>query len=241
MSVSDEDFVRWMDGEADEGLNARITAMDDTERERRVSALRLDQTALKSAFDAVSDAAPAMPDGLGVDQNRHGWGRAAMVAAACVVFFVVGLGARSMTEAPALASWQEYAAAYHALYVPETLASIDRADTAKADELTRTTARLGKPYELSQLTAAGLDYRRAQVLGFEQKPLIQLSFVAANGNPIALCIIKTDGNNDAGIVVGEIVGMPSATWAQDGREFLLVGRIDDRELNRLAATFRERL
>ena len=100
---------------------------------------------------------------------------------------------------------------------------------------------MGANYSVDGLDAEGLHYRRAQVLGFEGAPIVQLAYVTETGVPVALCVLRGDGAEDAAVVTTERHGMPAAQWANNGREYLLVGRMDAKALARVAEDFAKRL
>jgi len=152
---------------------------------------------------------------------------------------------------PKASGWKDYVAAYQALYTNATLAKVEQSDIAKQQELTRVGAAIGKDMMISQLqVAAEIDYKRAQVLGFEGRALVQLAFLSSTGEPLALCIIRSDearestkaGSSLAAVQQMEMEGMSSAAWSGGGYEFLLIGGKDAMLMEKLAQRFqREQL
>ncbi len=77
--------------------------------------------------------------------------------------------------------WRDVVANYQSLYVTETLAQVDQ---QRAD-LKRLSGALG--IDLTALPEVeGLSFKRAQQLGFNGRPLAQLTFLTAEGGPVAL-------------------------------------------------------
>jgi len=74
-----------------------------------------------------------------------------------------------------------------------------------------------------------LTLRRAQVLGFEGQPLIQLVYTDPSGKPFALCIMS-DAEGGEGPAI--LAGLATHTWKSKSHGFILVGgdqqsRVDD--------------
>lgn len=240
---SDEDLTAYLDGEAEAALRAEIEAAleDDQALAETLRGLSLDKAAIKSSFDAMLAQAPAFSEDSTGDRDvparPAGFGRAAIAATALFCLLFGGL-AGSLLPRQAEGTWQEFAATYHALYVEDTLSHVDRPNQVAARELERVSEALGKPLELAALTGVErLAYKRAQVLGFEERPLAQLAFLTKAGEPVALCIFAKGGAASAALEVETIQGMSAALWAKDGFEFLLVGGQDDGLIRDAAETF----
>ena len=88
---------------------------------------------------------------------------------------------------------------------------------------------------------AGLSYKRAQQLGFNGKPLAQLTFLAADGGPVALCIIRTDGETTDAIHAEVLSGLDTYSWTDNGYGILLVGPEGQDGLGSAAEAFRAAL
>ncbi|WP_319544575.1 hypothetical protein [Ruegeria conchae] len=74
----------------------------------------------------------------------------------------------------------------------------------------------------------GLDLKRTQVLSFKGKPLVQVVFADAQGNPFAFCVIRQGPNAPSKAVnLAVLSGLSTATWAKDGYGYMLLG--GDRE------------
>ena len=86
---------------------------------------------------------------------------------------------------------------------------------------------IGKSIDLSTLKQIeGLDYKRVQILGFDGQPLAQLTFLSKVGAPVALCIIRKQGDGNTDIHLAELQGMSAASWSRDGYDYLLIGGSD---------------
>lgn len=235
---SDEELVAFLDGEKDfapiEAIEDALTR--DPELVKRLDALRLDMSALKESFDLLE--APQFESSalVGASSNRTRFG---MALAACLAL-AIGFGLGSWSTPQARDGWVEYVAAYQALYTNATLDHISQTPEQHVRELDRVASVVGKEIALEQLTAfQEVDYKRAQVLSFEGRPLIQLAFATKTGVPVALCIIRSDGAETMGetLETMRLEGLSSATWSTGDYEYLLIGGSEDGLIQRMGQAF----
>ncbi len=139
---------------------------------------------------------------------------------------MIGFGVSRLVNPAPEESWQEFAAIYHALYVNKTLAHIAQTDEAATAELTRVAGVIGRSLDQTALAAEGLDYKRAQVLGYKGKPLLQLAYLSKIGAPVALCVYKSGTTGRTAVRSEERRGLSAASWSRDGYEYLLIGGED---------------
>ena len=232
-NIRDEELTAYLDGEADETLRTQIeeALASDPDLQSRLSDLRVDRDALLAGFDALLDEAPAAPAVLSqpTAKARPEWriGPVALAASVVVCLFVGGLTGFNL-GGRGEQTWRDFAAAYHALYVEETLASVSVSEAAVGTEFSRVEQALGKTLDIELLTTLDrMDYKRAQVLGFEGRPLVQLAFLSKQREPIALCIIRSDGAPDRPLESERMLGMSAVKWTKDGYGYLLVGGSND--------------
>ncbi len=241
LSFSDDELTAWLDGEAEQSrANLIKDAMErDPVLRAHIENLSIDMDAMKTAFDSLLTKAPKMPvidAGESVPKPANTWSgwRSATAAIAIIAAGAVGYISANTQDT----SWRGYVAAYQALYINETLASIDRADDALDEELSRISNAIAKSIDLSALQAVdALNYKRAQVLGFEGRPLIQLAFLTDQGDPVALCIIRAEDGEAMSTVLKDMEGMSSASWADESFEYLLIGSGDDALIEKAAKAF----
>ena len=220
-AISDEDLTAYLDGEASGELTARIEAAlaagDGTAA--RLEALIAPVDRLPAAFEPLLSAAPAASLGVAVNLNRPPWARWASVAALVVLGF--GTGFLATAFLPKKTDWRDYVAAYHALYVAETLPAVSGGTAA----LEAISARIG--LDLSHATTVpGLEFRRAQILGFAGQDLVQMAYLGPENTPYAFCIMAADGP-DIPVALEEREGFSAASWQQSDRAFILIGGQDD--------------
>lgn len=256
---TDEELVAFLDGETEfapvDDIAAALKA--DPVLARRVEALRMDTGVVKQSFASLSvpdrsmsklNAALSAPvaanSNAPTDRPAQSWGS---IAAAAVLALAVGFGAGRFfpeqsipanTQVAKAPGWKAYVASYQSLYASETLASVDLTENEKAAELTRVAAAIGKSLSTDDLTTVdGVDYKRAQILNFKGKPLIQLAFLSRDGAPLALCIVKTDKGDTPTATAATLEGMSAASWSRGGYDYLLIGGNDQSLISDMAAQY----
>ena len=244
---SDEQLTAYLDGEVDGSLRRQIddARLKDDSLSQRLESLRLDTAQLKSAFDGMLVAAPDAPDFIidGPDEHTRDWRVQIwqMAAVASMLLFIgsmIGWHRASVQDD----SWRSAAAIYHKLYVRQTLAHVDPDSARSSEELKRVSSALGRRFELADLTGAeDLEYKRAQVLGHQGRPLIQLAFLTSDGVPIALCIMAAKSESEQAVSGGEYAGLNAASWVKSGYEFLLLGNAAPARLEQFAHHFERQL
>jgi anti-sigma factor RsiW len=249
---SDEELTAYLDGEAKPAL---VTAIDAARAARpelaqRLKDLDVDRDEIADVFHGLLASAPDMPAVVNLegaerrDNARRPAGssrlRLFMAAAACAAMLAVGAGAGYLLSETGNSSWRAYVAAYQALYVGGTLSHIRSMVPEQLSELDRVGKSLGRTFDLAALQQIDqLDYKRAQTLGFEGRPLVQLAFMSKVGDPVALCIIRSSAASTAAseIRYDTIEGMRAAYWEADGFEYLLIGGSDTELINAAAKYF----
>ncbi|WP_299287618.1 hypothetical protein [uncultured Tateyamaria sp.] len=239
---SDEDLTAYLDGEADDALHAAIDAALETDEALgdRLAGLDIPMGAIKAAYADLLDNAPAPPvfeaPVANTPRPRFGWGWGLStfgtgIAAGLAVAVFTGFG----TPEPAPRGWVSFVASYQALYTTETLSVADPSADDAAVQLAAVSDALG--LDLAALPQAeGLTFKRAQVLGFKGKPLIQIAYLRDDGTPVALCILPA-GPDAQPVNMGQAEGLDIARWNTPGFGFLLIGGTDAAPLAQEAETF----
>ncbi len=124
--------------------------------------------------------------------------------------------------ASANAPWVNAIAQYHALYVRETLDQADDTPARLPGLLQGFSQALGQGVQVPDLSAKGFAFKRVQRLGYEQKPLIQMVYLPANGKPLALCFLPASGADEP-VRSLPVAGLAAAFWQKAGLAFVLVG------------------
>lgn len=236
---SDEELTAYLDGEADGPLSEAVSKAlgEDTSVAKRLSQLEINTLEIKTAFDELLNVAPPAPetsfDAPVSSQPSSGWIKA---AAALLLAVGVGFGVGSLNHSSELEEWQDYAAAYHKLYVSETLSNTGFSDETLASQLTKVSEAIGHDLTLEAIGSfASLSLKRSQTLGYEGGKIAHIALQDDKGNPIALCITKS--GNVAPMSSEEIFGMQSVRWTSGTHSFYLVGGTDGELLKAAAKHF----
>ena len=239
-AISDEDLVAYLDGELEpaqqQGIEAQLAT--DPDLRARMDALSIDTAELRAAFDTLLPRAPDAPEikatAVNSQTHRRVW---PSVIAACVAG-ALAAGTIGMFIPEKQSDWRDYVAAYQALYVGQTLSQITPDEDQQLKELIYVGEALGKNIPLETLAGTeGLNYMRAQVLGFEGRPLAQFAFLSETGAPVALCIIRIGASTNNDIALTKMEGMSTAHWSRDGFGYMLIGGTDDESVKLSAEKF----
>ncbi len=227
MKFSDETLLAYLEGSLDE-VEARAVedaVVDDPVLETRLMTLDPFVPVVQQVFEQVPAAVPQVdlpePQPVRAATGTGPWrllGVAASVA-------VIAVSATVWATRPAELGWAQQAAIYQSLYVPDTIASLDRSAPNLDMQFAQAEAQLGRSLNREVLEALpGLDLKRAQVLSFKGKPLIQIVFANAQGQPFAFCVIRQgDAAPNKDVNQAVLSGLATATWAQDGYGYMLLG------------------
>ncbi|WP_257899850.1 anti-sigma factor family protein [Pseudomonas tolaasii] len=182
-------------------------------------------------------------------QPKFAWPALTFVAGAACYALVLQIGAFSGAlkpgfdaAAPAVAQtspWVQQAAAYQHLYTRETVAY----GAQPTDAVTQTLADIrqvdGLALRVPDLSSAGLTFKRVQRLRFNNKALIQLVYLPANGAPVALCVMK-EPKPDQSIAQQSVAQMNVVTWRQSELGYALIGEPEGVDLNAVARLVADR-
>ncbi len=233
MTFTDEQLTAFLDGELPEAQTRAITDALETDAElaTRLESLHVDFAPIKAAFDAVLDQAPAMvmPEPVAQGINWRGIGN---IAAAACVALVIGFTAGRGTAPKPPTGWIQAVAEYQTLYTKETL-DLYGAENWKV-EVAGIAIELGLPITLADLKIEGLAYKQGQILSFNGKPLAQFMFQAANGTPIAICMVKSD-KPDSDMRIATPNGLNAAVWHKNGYGFIVIGDMEEADIRELAS------
>jgi anti-sigma factor RsiW len=169
-----------------------------------------------------------------------GWLAVAFVAGAFCLGVVLRLtpagdapGTNPMSPSP----WVQAAAGYQQLYSRATVL-VTQPD---AGVVTRTIDTIRREDQLAlrvpDLRDAGLSFKQIQRLRFHGKPLVQLVYLPEKGEPVALCVMKQAGPDQA-MARQAVSGMNVVTWRQGELAYALIatpGKVDLTALGRRIA------
>lgn len=222
---------------ADADLQARMMALDDLAPLVRDSFMHLpDQSRLQNIQDALDTATP---DSAGVMGHRSLFYRSVFYGAAAGLLLGALAFGFALPKLAAPPSWSDQVAAYQVLYVPETVDTLNASPADLQAQFDRAGAEIGLGLELDALAGlAGLTLKRAQILGFQGQPLIQIVFATVDGTPVAFCIFKGNSMPTGLSPSATMSGLESVAWASgSGHEFLLIGGSDAGQIEAFSADF----
>lgn len=156
------------------------------------------------------------------------------IGAAAMLVVVLGLAAVApqmlgttsrFQIADAADAFIENVAAYQSFYTKDTIAAAPLSPQQARDSLTFANQRLGRSFALADATVPGFEFRRAQVLSFEGRPVGQFVLAAADGEPLALCVMATE-LADSAMHQETRHGLTITTWRRQGFIYVTAGRFD---------------
>jgi len=175
----------------------------------------------------------------GIVPARFSWPWLAGTAAAGFVLAAVMFA--GPTPAPEL-RWQDQVAIYQALYVVDTLRPAQETPGDIAQQLSRGSAALGRALPVEAVGRIGdLNLLRAQVLGFDGEPLIQMAYLTDEGVPIALCALRGKAHASEKMTAETLAGLETVHWSDGDYSFMIVGDVPAAQLLSWAEEVRQTL
>ncbi|WP_370399982.1 hypothetical protein [Sulfitobacter sp. JB4-11] len=241
---SDADLTGYLDGALDADLAAAIDAAlaRDSDLAARLAALDIPLADVRAAMDPDLLAVPPLPDHLRMNAQeepgtprRAAWLMPVAIAAAFAAGVIVTPFLRPPPSPLPVAKeggWIDTIASYQSLYVPETLATAmpDAFETSAV--LAQAQAALG--VQMAPATqVAEMQFKRAQMLGYKGRPLLQMAYLSADGTPFALCVTTVSGE-DRGAKTTQSHGLIGVSWVENGLGYLLIGGTDARAVEVLS-------
>lgn len=179
------------------------------------------------------------------------WGGWRVLAAAVVLLAVFSSGlvaSRYMKlpgELPQIASeqkpvgWRATVAYYQTLFVKETLEDTGDAQVRSAN-LRAALSRVGLDLSVEKVSVNPLQFKRAAVLNFKGKPLVQVAYLFKGETPVSFCIIP--GRKPAhGVTAERREGLNIAHWRSSEYGFMVIGDVPADALDDIAEQLKQRL
>jgi anti-sigma factor RsiW len=231
-NFSNEELTAYLDGEASDADRHRIDAskINDPVLRARLSQLEIDTTAIRSAFQTMQTPAfNIAPKQKAVPKN--GWWK---IAAAMALAFGVGLLSSQFLQSTP--EWQQQAASYHELYSTETLAGLAATEAMQQDQMAAVSKAIGKETSVTQVNAApDFEFKRAQLLGFNKKPLVQIAYASKDGAPFALCIFADGAARTQTPTFQRMGKIDTATWSDGTHTYLVLSGGNETDLRKLTS------
>ncbi|MDI6835491.1 MAG: anti-sigma factor [Rhizobiaceae bacterium] len=246
---SDEELTAFIDGELDAAEHARIAqaVRDNPQAAERLTFLkRADRLPLRESFASLLDEAPrgsledmlaAIPRQDAGKPTRFGRrGFVTAIAASVAAGIVVDRAWMRFAEPSAVgesAEWRDAVAQYMALYTAETLAGAHPGREAAAAQLAIVNERLGLSLTPEAIALPGSEFRHAQILAYDDRPLAQILYVDPEGRPLALCIFAS-GAAEASIASERRYALDIAFWSSGRHAAMLIGHLPAGDIRHLA-------
>lgn len=240
MKFPDETLLAYLEGSLDEAEARAIedAVADDPALEAQLMALDPFAPVVQQVFEAVPSKTPQVE--LPAMQAATGASPLRLLAVAASVA-VIAVSATFWATRPAELGWAQQAAIYQSLYTPDTISNLNNSPQALDEQFSLAEAELGRSLNRDALEGLeGLDLKRAQILSFKGKPLIQIVFADADGQPFAFCVIRQgEAAPNKDVKQAVLSGLTTATWAQDGYGYMLLGSDDQSDLGDQLTTLRD--
>jgi anti-sigma factor RsiW len=254
MADEDIEIVALIDNELDKDATARLRtrlAADEALR-KRYEALRAAKAPIAVAFDALLEKAPLSrlraalpPERAPRSASRPFAGFAVRDLAAGIVGFLLGAGAAawiSLSVAPPgeERDWRSAVEDYTNLYTNETFPPLHPDAALRAAELSAVGARVGAKLTPETVALPGLRFTVAFMLSFKGSPLAAIAYVDTQGAPVLLCIIANHAS-DAQVRSERRGELSLAYWSDEGRGYLVIGGIAEKQAVEWAEMLKERI
>ncbi len=254
---SDEELTAFIDGELGPEDTARIEALigtDEAVAERLEFLARADlpyreafaplldaapQAKLESMLSAIPVPQPARPAVFASRRGFLGALAASLVVGIAVDRAVIGLGTR-LSGKDENGEWRAVVAEYISLYTPETLAGPVPSAEVQATQLARLDTTLGLQLSPEQVALPDVDFKRAQILQYDGKPLAQIAYLDPETGPMALCIVASGAGPKAPEIEGR-KGMNVVYWSSATHAFMLIGHAPVDRMTEIADAVRSKI
>ncbi len=254
---SDEELTAFIDGELVGEDAARIEAMIEADEAvaERLEYLARASLPFKEAFAPLLDAAPqaklesmlsaipasrsAGPATFATRRGFLGALAASVVAGIAIDRAVIGVGAR-LSGKDESTEWRAVVAEYISLYTPETLAGPVPSKEVQSAQLARLDTSLGLQLSPEQIALPDVDFKRAQILQYDGKPLAQIAYLDPETGPMALCIVASDIGAKAPDIEGR-KGMNVVYWSSASHAFMLIGHAPVDRMTEIADAVRSKI
>ena len=255
---SDEQLTAFLDGELPQQEMARIEALanEDEEVAARIEFLANGSMPFREAFAPLLDEAPqqkleamlaAIPAPAAAAKTersaitRRGlFGALAASLAVGIIADRAYLGIGRNLGRDEGSEWRSVVAEYIALYTPDTLAGPVPPADVQAAQLARVDSKLGLNLSPEAVALPGVDFKRAQLLEYDDQPLAQIAYLDPETGPMALCIVRSGKGAKEPDIEGR-KGMNVIYWSTATHAFMLIGHAPVDRMREIADAVRPKL
>jgi anti-sigma factor RsiW len=254
MSEDDAELVALIDNELDESsrtaLLARLAA--DEGLRQRYQELREAGAPLAASFDALLGQAPlarlraALPANEPLRQtSRRFAGFAVRDLAAGFVIGVLVAGAAVWAASNfgllgGQEDWRSAVVEYTNLYTKGTFDPLNPDAALQGKKLSAVRAKVGGNLTPENVALPGLRFATAFMLSYRGTPLGVIAYVDPSGAPVLLCILASRAP-DAPVRSERRGDLGLASWSDDGRSYLVIGRMPEERAFSLAQVLEPRV
>ena len=191
--------------------------------------------------------------GASVSIRREPWAGWRMLAAAVVLLavFAGGLFSSRFVQLPGVKTqtaeqswakrgWRAAVAEYQSLFITQTLENAGKDATERDAGMRAVSEHLGLDLTADQVTVGPLQLKRADVLQFGGKRLVQVAYLADGKTPVSFCIIKGK-RKPKPLEQEQRLGLNIAFWDTEEYGFMVIGDLPKAELDEIARTLQQRL
>lgn len=255
---SDEQLTAFIDGELEAVEHDRIERMieSDAKVAERFDLLSRGDLPFHEAFEPLLAAAPrgkldamlaAIPSSKEQTKAASGIGRRGFLAAiaACLVAGIaidraaIGIGHR-LAKPDEGSEWRAVVAEYLSLYTPDTLSGSAGDRAQQVAQLSEVGSKVGLALTPEAIAIPGVDFKRAILLNYDDKPLAQIAYLDPESGPMALCITPSTTGASAPDMENRR-GMNVVYWSDAAHAFMLIGHSPIDRIKALADDVRSRL
>ena len=183
---------------------------------------------------------------------KEPWGGWRVLAAAVVLLTVFAGGIVTsrfvpltgdlpqIASEPASLGWRATVAYYQKLFVKETLARASGNEEVQSANLRAALDTVGLNLSVGKVSVEPLEFKRADVLNFKGKPLVQVAYLYNGDTPVSFCIIR--GRKPVfGVKTERREGLNIAHWRSSEYGFMVIGDVPQDALNRIARKLKQQV
>jgi len=239
MTPDDDLLSAYLDGELPDpqvrALERRLA--DEPALQRRLDALRAADAQVAQVMGRMMSEPVPLSLVRAVSPPRPARGpvvraalAGALAGALAAALATVALVPPSATIPAAARSWTDEIVAYHRIYAREGRHLVE----VGADEADHIRAwlgdRIGRAFDIPDLTAYGLTFRGARLLVAAGEPVAQLVYTLDDGSVFALCLTPRAGQPDVAPGLSRLDEFDAVIWRTSGTAVILLGPADRLDL-----------
>jgi anti-sigma factor RsiW len=238
LPITEEELHAWLDGELPaerEAAVERHLAANPEERQR-FDAYRADGEAIARIFSCAESEASVPAVETRPRRARWLWSAGPAIAAG-ILMGVIGLTSGMLIERTApksdYAEQIEEVAGYHLVYARETKHLVEIPASQREELVAWMSDRLGRRMVIPDLSGDGLTFGGGRMLVVNHRPVAQLLYTRAGGQPIGVCVTQLP-DEQAPINVDHRDGLRLVSWVQDGYGYIIVGDLPETQVRQVA-------